>query len=73
MLYFVFLIYLSYRILNGDSVGDVATGGFRGTQNLDDLATTKAVVAGHRVIQQDPRQLSILQATKIKEDIRPCS
>ena len=52
-------------LLNGDSVGDIATGSLGGTQNLDDLATTQAIVSGHWIVQQDPWQLSILQATKL--------
>jgi hypothetical protein len=66
------IVWIGERVegeLNNETIGDVATGGFRVTDNFDDLRATKAIISGDGVCRQHARQLRLFQATRTKSNV----
>ena len=68
IIYLFIIQYIKRGMLSvGKSVCDIATGCFRGTHDLHDLAPLNSVVAGYGVLHLDLGQLSVLDSILLEQ------
>lgn len=52
-------------VLYSKSIGYVSAGSLGSSQNLYYLSATQTVIAGDRIVDENPRELSIFESTRI--------
>ena len=67
------LLYKRGGFLNSQAISNISSSSLGGTQNLDHLSTTQAIVTSNRVTHQNTRKKHILEATNELDNNRAIS